>query len=120
MGSQKVPYYDVLSKVAGAGSNDLESDQVETGRFYCIQSIAVENETTDYTKLRLLSAGTGGELPFAEQKDPLAATLYWFEDDVYLIEGMYIVARLTGCTANDVLKVYLRGYWTSVKDGSYA
>lgn len=120
MGSKKVPFFDVLTESAAAGSNDLSTDRVKSGRFYCIQRVAVENQTTAYTDLRLLTAGTGGEMLLEEIDHPQAASLYWTSDPIYLIEGQYLVARLSGCTASDVLKCYLSGYWTATEEGSYA
>lgn len=111
MGQKKHPFDLPLSALASAGTNTLEMDPVRPGRVFCIQRAAVENETTAYTALRILKGGRGTEMLVSEQMAPQAARLYWEDDDIYLTEGMYLVCRLTGCQANDVLRAYLMGWW---------
>ncbi len=110
MGHKKNPFDDVLTLKASAGSNDLRTEQVKPGWLWCIQRVGVENETTAYTDLRILKAGRAAELPLEEQDSPQAATLYWMTNAVYLMEGQYVVARLSGCTADAVLKAYITGW----------
>jgi len=102
--AKKHPFDLKLAKVANAGSNDLAMDAVEDGRLYCVQHVAIENETSAFTDLRILKAGVGAELLLEEQDSPQAATLYWSTAAVYLTEGQYLVARFSGCTASDRLK----------------
>ena len=110
MARKKQPFDEVIPLVAEAGSNDVETERVRHGELWCIQRAAVENETTAYTDLRLLKAGRGSELLLAEEDNPEAATLYWIDTPVYLMEGQRLVARLTGCTASDVVKLYVTGW----------
>ena len=114
--AQKHPFHLVLSVKAAAGSNDLKQDEVPDGQLYCVQRVAVENETTAYTDLRILATGGAKEFLLVEEDSPQAATLYWTTDPVYLREGQYIVCRLSGCTANDVLKAYLTGWWQDARE----
>jgi len=111
MGQKKFPFDRTLGKKAAAGSNDVRMREVETGRLYCIQRVAAENETSATTDLRLIKAGTGDELLLEEEDTLAAATLYWTSDPFYLTEGQYLIARFSGCTASDVLKVYITGWW---------
>ena len=113
---QKHPFHLVLSKLASAGSNDLAQEGIPDGRLYCIQRAAVENKTTAYTDLRILIAGGGEEFLLEEEDSPQAATLYWMTDPVYAREGQYLVCRLSGCTANDVLKAYVTGWWQEARE----
>ncbi len=110
MARKKQPFDDVLTLVASDGSNDIATKQVPPGELWCVQRVAVENETTAYTDLRLLKAGRAAEFLLVEEDNPEVATLYWIDTPVYLMEGQYLVARLSGCTANDVLKMYLTGW----------
>ena len=116
MAQKKQPFDLVLSKTAVAGSNDLRTEQVKPGWLWCVQRVAVENQTTLYTDLRILKAGRGAEFLLAEEDNPSAATLYWVDTPVYLMEGQYLVARLSGCTLSDVLKVYLTGWKAQVTE----
>jgi len=70
MGQKKHPFYHEVGGNASAGSNDLEFGPVEDGRLYCIQHVTVENETTAYTDLRLLTASGGREHLLEEQDAP--------------------------------------------------
>lgn len=116
MAQKKQPFDLVLSKTAASGSNDTQSEPAESGELWCIQRLAAENQTTDFTELRILKTGGAGELLLAEQTGGLAATLYWVDQPFYLTEGQYIVARFTGCTASDILKVYLTGWKTQASE----
>lgn len=111
MGQKKFPFDLTLSAKASAGSNDVQMDEIQSGRLYCIQRVAVENETSATTDLRLMKAGTGGELLLEEEDTLAAATLYFTTDPFYLTEGQYLLARFSGCTADDILKVYITGWW---------
>lgn len=111
MGQKKHPFEHVLTAVASAGTNDLETDEVDEGLLYCYQRVVVENETSDYTDLRIFTTGGGFNHLVAEQDSPQSATGYWLSDPLYLREGQKLLCRLTGCTASDVLKVYLRGWF---------
>lgn len=116
MAQKKHPFHLILSKKAAAGSNDLEQGQIPDGQLYCVQRTAIENETTAYTDLRILIAGAGGEFLLAEEDNPEAATLYWVDTPFYLREGQYLVCRLSGCTANDILKAYITGWWQAGRE----
>ena len=110
MAQKKQPFDHVLSAKAVAGSNDVEMDPVESGCLVCVQHLGVENKTTDFTSFRVMKAGVGGEFPLEEQLDPEGGELYWMNDNIYFTEGQYPLVRFVGCTANDVLKVYITGW----------
>lgn len=108
---QKYPFDYSYSMNAAAGSNDLAGVITHSGQLVCIQRVAVENETSGADDVRLLKAGTGGELLLAEEDAVQVDTLYWIEQPIYLHEGQYLVARFTGCTAADILKMYQTGWY---------
>lgn len=117
MAQKKQPFDLELTLDAADGANDLRMDRVPVGFLFCIQHVTVENETTAYTNLRLIKARPGREFPLEEQDSPEAATLYWMADDFYLVPGQYLLARLTGCTAGDKLRVYITGWLQDVGGG---
>lgn len=110
MAQKKQPFDRVLNLAASAGSNDLRTERVDPGWLLCVQRVAVENETSAYTDLRILKAGHGQEVLLVEQDSPAAATLYWTDEPFYLTTGQYLVCRLTGCSADDVLAAYVSGW----------
>lgn len=116
MGQKKHPFHLTLSGKATAGSNDVAMEQVEDGRLYAVQRTSFENETTAFTDARVLVGGVGGEHVVAEQNSPEAATVYSLDDDIFVTEGQYVLVRFTGCTLNDVLKVYLSGWWQQARE----
>lgn len=117
MGNKKHPFHRIITKTASAGTNLLEDDRVRSGRLYCFQRIAVENETTAYTRLRLEIRSASPDFLFSEQSAPQAGKLYWDDVPVYVTEELRLVAELTGCTLNDVLKMYLIGWWVISEGG---
>lgn len=110
MGQKKYPFEDILTKQASAGSNDVQMSRIRSGWLYCIQHVAIENETNDCDDVRILKAGAGGEFLLFEEDATEAATLYWIDEDIYLTESQYLLVRFTGCTLADELKVYIRGW----------
>ena len=110
MAQKKQPFTLTVTHTAEAGSNDLAMHPVEENILYCVQHLAVENETTDFTSIRVLVKERGDELLLEEQLDPEGGLVYWMTDNVYLTPGQRLTARLAGCTAGDALRLYLRGW----------
>lgn len=98
-------------KIAAAGTNEIAFPRVEPGRQYHITRIAVENETSASTDVRILVRGHGYDHYELEQDSPAAATLYWDSDPIDLGEGEDFVAKWTGASASDLLLFYVEGYW---------
>lgn len=114
---KKIPFDHRLSTVAQAGLNELASSVVQPGLLFCVQRLSVENETSSYTSFRVIKAGGGMEIPVIEQQNPLAATLYWYDEPFYLVPGQRLVFRLAGCTAGDRLVATFSGWWARVGPG---
>jgi len=110
MAQKKQPFDLVLTKDAAAGNNDVRMDPIPPGWLYCVQHLAVENETTAFTSLRVIKGGRGGEFLLEEHVTCLADRLYWMEAPVYFTEGQYPLVRFVGCTAGDRLRVYVTGW----------
>lgn len=114
MAQKKRPFDLPLTKTAAAGSNDVVTDPVRSGRLFCIQRVAIENETSPCTDVRLIKGGSAGEIVLEEEDTPQAAVLYWTANPFYLTEGQYLIVRFAGCTASDVLRVYVCGWWATM------
>lgn len=111
---KKIPFDQRLSSVAQAGLNELASSVVQPGLLFCVQRLTVENETSSYASFRVLKAGGGMEIPVIEQQNPLAGTLYWYDEPFYLVPTQRLVFRLAGCTAGDRLVATFSGWWAWV------
>jgi len=99
-----------LSKVAAGGTfDDLKFGPIKAGEIYHIQGLAMENEATTITDIRVFIDGHGYNHYLYEQKAPAAGYLYWAEDDFYVFEGEELVIRFTGCDPLDKLAAYLNG-----------
>lgn len=95
----------------GTTALDIESKVVQIGWKRTIQRVAVEDETTAYTDVRIGYIDRGDRIGwYCEQDSPQAAVLYWMKDPVVLQEGDRLLVRLTGTTDEDVLGIYAYGY----------
>jgi len=102
--------------VSGGGTYDeVKSDYVEWGRFWKVESVAFENETSSFTQLRIYIEGPGYEHWLYEKQSPIGGKLYWSEEDFTMGAGERLVARFIGCTLGDKLVMYLNGYWEEVQ-----
>jgi len=111
VGQKKHPFAQTLRLTAAAGTNDVEMDPVRPGYIYCLQRVSIINETSAATKVRIIDAGDADELLLEEQNAPQADTVYWISEPIYVTEGNNLLVRWTGCTASDVLKVYVKGWY---------
>ena len=106
---------DEVAKKAVGTSDDLESPQVEPGTILEVRHVAVENRTTAYTRLVI---GVADGLSFfqkEEEDSPAANNLYWTRSKFLIPAGKKLRARLTGCTAADVLHMTYEGYLWEVE-----
>lgn len=114
MANKKHPFHRVRTVTASAGTNLIKDVRVRPARLYCYQRVAVENETSPYTRLRIEVRGRGPDFLSSEQQQPRDDVLYWDDVPIYATEGMTLTVELTGCTADDLLKMYVTGWW--IKD----
>ena len=85
---------------------DVELEKVRRGLEIRTDLIVIENETTAFTKARIGIKRHASIDWLEEEKSPAAATLYWMDTPVSLIEDERIVVRFTGCTLKDKLNVW--------------
>ena len=100
--------------IATTGTNNLDYKNEWADKIYHIQGSVVQNDTTGYTWL-----GWGvlsGEVLhiFDEVITPLKDAWYKTSDEQVITEGETYQARLTGCTAGDVLTMFVWGWWEEV------
>ena len=107
-------FRDRRSLVAVGGVYDeVEYRPLVDGAIYHIMRFAVEDEDNTLTgDLRVYVKGHGYEHWLMSQETAAAGQLYWERWPTFLFRGESLVARFTGATANDVLNLYLEGwYW---------
>ena len=109
-------FRDRRTKLAGTGSyTDVVFGPVQPGRRYHIGRFAVEAETTAPTgDIRVFADGHGYPHYLLEQDLPAVDTLYWENEPTFLTEGESLTARFTGAAANDVLQLYVEGWWVEL------
>jgi len=90
--------------------DDVEYVPLLEREFLQVARIAVEEEGTAPTEIRLFITGHGYDHPVAEETSPAADTLYWVRWPTYLVAGEKLVARFYGATADDKLVMYLEGW----------
>jgi len=99
----------------GSNTLNIDYDQVKSGFVQKIQRVCVENETSDYTRLRIGVLSGGIFHPLQEQHVPEADKLYWSSGDFYLAEGDNLRVELTGTTTSDRIAVYISGFEARVR-----
>lgn len=100
--------YRILA--AGGTYDYVKSERVPVGQQWHITSHSFENETGARGTARGYIDGHGYEHWLWEQTTPLAATLYWSEEDITLTEGEQLCVRQASCTASDKLRLLINGH----------
>ncbi len=94
----------------GAAVEYIDDKIVGSGRMLNIVRVSVENETNDYTELRIGVLSSGIFHPHEEEKNPNAGSLYWTSEEFYLGEGEKLRIELTGTTDADIIWAYIELY----------
>lgn len=77
-----------------------------------VTRLAVEDETNaPSTDIRVYVKSHGYEHWLLEENTPAAGVLYWDDEGTFLMTEEELVARFTGATAADVLRLYVEGWW---------
>ena len=112
----KEDYKEQFPKVSdGSTDIDIESERVERGFRLVLQRIAAIDKTTAFTTLKFGIGGHGNPLWFSQQASPLINTWYWEDRPIHLVFGEFVIARFTGTTTSDELRLNLIGYREQVK-----
>jgi len=100
----------------GVATEYIDDDRVKPGYDHIITRIALENLNHAMTRFRVgVWDGANYQLS-EEQKSPVAATLYWTSDSIYLSEGENLRIEIVGATVGDVIMVYIDGFFREVKN----
>ena len=106
---------EVIKGKAAGTLDDLESPLVEPGTILEVRHVAVENQTTAYTRLTI---GVADGISFYEKEEedaPAANNIYWTKSKFLIPAGKKLRARLTGCTSGDKLRMAYEGFLWEVE-----
>src|SRR3989304_6691831 len=107
----RYPLLRAERKVSAAATNEeLTSGPVPGGHMWVINWFALEDETTNFTSLRVYIGALGENHYLVEDKSLLAANLYWHEGPIYIPENRTLVFRFVGTTLADKLAAYAHGF----------
>ena len=99
---------------AGVATEYVNDEPVKPGCIHILTRVAIENLTHAFTQFRVgIFDGANFHLS-EEQKSPAIATLYWTADPIYLSESENLRIELKGCILNDVIMVYVDGFFRKV------
>ena len=116
MGKQ-FKYHKVLTlKKAGTGEENVDDDPVNPKVLLTLEDVAVEDETTALDYIRIGKVTSEGFFLWEEQKSPAAAELVFTSEEHKLRMGEHFRCKVKGGAANDVIHVYLEGYWQYWKE----
>lgn len=98
------------TKSGGGTTEDVELGPVPVGLTWVLNHVAVEDETTAFTSVRVGIGQANDFRPLEEHVGGVAGELYTVPEPVYVPEGKFIRARFVGTTSADKLALYINGY----------
>lgn len=109
---KKVEYKKETTDVSdGAANYDVKLNAVRNTWKLTLQHISAEDETNNFTELKLgYKPRNGREHWWVEEMAPQAGRLYWMSYSKVLQEGDVPIIRFTGTIIGDVIKTYIDGY----------
>ena len=97
------------------GTEYIDDERVKPGYEHIITRVALENLTTALTSFRV-GVWDGANYHLSEaQASPVAATLYWTADPIYLSEGENLRIEKVGGAVSDVIMVYIDGFFRKIE-----
>jgi hypothetical protein len=113
--------FPLMRRIFGVGLSQssvyMWFDPVPTGRIWVVKNIAVENETTLFTSLRVLIRDPGYDHYILEDYSLLPDRLYWHDGELWIPEGRALGVLFVGTTTGDVLRVYINGFQLKMPEG---
>lgn len=106
-----------INLAASTGTNDLEFEQVKSGRVLVIEALSARDDTSAPTRIRLGYRVLGTFFWIKTVPAPITTESIELDRQVRLREGMRAVARIEGATSGDDIYAILLGYWIEVKRG---
>ncbi len=95
---------------ASATLDTIEIGPVPTGRIWAITNLAIEDQTTAFTCVRIYIKGFGEKHYIMEDRNLQAGYLYNTPYEFYIPEGRSLGIDFYGCTLADVLRVWASGF----------
>lgn len=112
---EKIPYTRTLEAISDGSAQFFVLGQVvKSGQWLFVQNLAVEDETSAPTQIRVGRGRDESEVHWWEcEPAPALGVAYHTEKPLHFVpEGERVVARFDGTVAQDQLRVYVDGYLT--------
>ncbi len=93
----------------GATNEDIDFGPVPPGWTWELNHIAVEDETTACTSVRVGVGQANDFRPLEEHIGLVAGELYTVPEPIFVPEGKFLRARFVGTTDGDKLALYVNG-----------
>jgi len=103
-------------KKLGTGVEYVDDEIVKTGQLLTLTNVAVEDETSALDYVRIGKVTAGYFHIWEEQKSPAAGELVFTTEEHSIREEEHFRCEVKGGAANDVIRVYLEGYWQYWKE----
>ena len=97
-------------KSGGAATEDIELGPVPKGLTWVVNHVAVEDETTAFTSVRVGVGQANDFRPLEEHIGGVAGELYTVPEPIYVPEGKFLQVRFVGTLSGDKLAVYINGH----------
>jgi len=101
---------------AGTGEENIDDNPVAPKTMLVLDDISVEDETSALTYIRIGKFTAGRFRPWEEWLIPDADELAFSQNTHKLRDGEYFRCKISGGAANDIIRVYLSGYWQYWKE----
>ena len=98
-------------------NEDLEPERGPQGERWFIQLVAVEDETTAFTSIRVGKRRARGFIFHDEERVLTAARIYTFNDLFVIEPSERPVARFGGITAGDIVRAVFIGFRKRLNEG---
>ena len=101
---------------AGTGVEYIEDDAVESGKILVYESIAVVDENSSLSYIRIGAMTPSYYELWEEELAPNANELCFSQEEHTIRELQRFRCEINGGTANDKIHVYLTGYWQNWRE----
>jgi hypothetical protein len=95
----------------GSSIQNIFDTMVKPTFVHVYTNISIENLSSSYTELRVGVCSCGDFHNYLEHDDPQANFLYWVGREILIHEHERLQLQLTGLSTNDVIKLFLQGYF---------
>lgn len=94
---------------AGAAYDDIDDDAVSSGDLLEVKVVSIENRNSNFTRIVVGISDGAVFHQYSEEDSPQANNIYTSNLEFVVPAGFFVRVRCTGCTANDVLHMYVQG-----------